>query len=194
MRKIILASSSPQRRELLQKLGIDFEVRPSDFDEASLASADPHHLTRSLALAKATSVARMIPDGGALVIGADTVVNFNGEIFGKPKDARHAREMLKKLNGNTHSVVTGFAIYDTSTHKFVTDSVETRLQFKSLSNDEIDAYVGSGEPFGQAGGYAIQGLASFFVEKVNGDYNNVLGLPTEALTNKLCEFGVLVGE
>ena len=188
MKKIILASSSPQRQSLMQKLGVDFIVEPADFDEASVAIGNPRKLAQALALAKAQKVARR--HSGALVIGADTIVNLGHEIFGKPRDAKHAREMLKKLNGRGHTVITGVAIYDADTHKFLTDAVETKVHFRPLSDLEIGAYVKSGEPFGKAGGYAIQGLAAFFVEKVEGDYFNVVGLPLERLAERLKEFGV----
>ena len=161
MKKIILASSSLQRQSLMQKLGIDFVVEPSNFDEGSVAIGSPHKLAQALALGKAQKVARRHTN--ALVIGADTIVNLGHEIFGKPRDARHAGEMLKKLNGRDHNVITGIAIYDTDAHKFLTDAVETKVYFRPLSDLEIGAYVKSGEPFGKAGGYAIQGLAGFFI-------------------------------
>lgn len=188
MKKIVLASSSSQRQLLMQKLGIDFIVDPANFDEASIVVGNPKRLAQALALAKAQSVARR--HYGALIIGADTIVNLDHEVFGKPRDAEHAKEILKKLNGREHAVITGVAIYDADTHKFLTDAVETKVHFRPLSDLEIEAYVKSGEPFGKAGGYAIQGLASLFVEKIDGDYFNVVGLPVGVLYKRLCELGI----
>ncbi|MBI2639508.1 MAG: septum formation inhibitor Maf [Candidatus Sungbacteria bacterium] len=187
-KKIILASSSLQRQELFKKFGFEFIVQPSDFDERAVEIGDPEKLVKTLALAKAKGVAERF--SGSLVVGADTVVFHNGEIFGKPQSAAHAKEMLKKLNGDTHSVITGLSLYDADTHQFVVDAVETFVSFKPISDAEIDAYVKSQEPFGKAGGYTVQGLAGLFVDRIQGDYFNVLGLPLDLLAHRLSEFGI----
>lgn len=188
MKRIILASSSSVRQELFKKFGLEFIVQPSDFDERTIEIGDPEKLAKTLALAKAKSVASRFPR--SLVVGADTVVFHNGEIFGKPQSAAHAKEILKKLNGATHSVITGLSLYDADTHQFTTDAAETLVSFKPISDAEIDAYIKSKEPFGKAGGYAVQGLAGFFVDRIQGDYFNVLGLPLDLLARRLGEFGV----
>ena len=188
MKKIILASSSPQRQELFQKFGFEFWVVPSNFDESSVNIGDPEKLAKALALAKAKRVAEFNED--AVVVGADTVVVLGDQVYGKPRDHEHAKEMLTKLSGNTHSVITGIAIYDADTHRFLTDAVETKLSFLPVSDLEIEAYVKSGEPFGKAGGYAIQGLGAFLVEKIDGDYHNVIGLPLSCLAGHLKSFGI----
>lgn len=186
MKHIILASSSPQRKDLLETLGIPFRVDPSNFNEETVAIADPEKRVAALALAKAKSVAAR--HRGTVVVGADTMVSIGGDVFGKPRNADHAREMLQRLNGQEHFVVTGVALYDTDTHHFLTDAVSTRLRFKTVNEAEIEAYVKSGEPFGKAGGYAIQGLGSFLVDAIDGDYQNVVGLPVERLKEMFAEF------
>jgi len=188
MKHIILASSSPQRQELFKKLGVDFTVQPSDFDEKTVEVGDPEKLVKALALAKAKAVA--LKHRRSIVVGADTIVFYNGEIFGKPQDAKHAKEMLKRLAGTTHSVITGLALYDTDTHKFILDSAETLVSLQPLADLEIDAYVKSQEPFGKAGGYAIQGLAGLFVENIMGDRSNVIGLPLSLLARRFTELGI----
>ncbi len=191
MKKIILASSSPQRQELFQKFGFEFWVVPSNFDESSLTIGDPERLVKALALAKAKRVAEVNED--AVVVGADTVVVLGDQVYGKPRDREHAKEMLTKLSGSTHSVITGIAVYDADTHSFITDSAETKLSFLPVSDLEIDAYVRSGEPFGKAGGYAIQGLGAFLVKEIEGDYENVAGLPLGRLARHLENFGIYCG-
>lgn len=188
MKKIILASSSPQRQELFKKLGVKFVVEPSDFDERSVDIGDPEKLVKALAYAKAKAVAKNFP--GSVVVGADTMVLHNGEVFGKPRDAGHAKSMLKKLNGSTHNVLTGVAIYDSDTHHFTLDVDQSMISFKPLSDLEIDAYVKSQEPFGKAGGYAIQGLAGLFVDDIHGDYFNIIGLPLSIVARRFTELGI----
>lgn len=186
-KKIILASASPQRLELFKTLCVQFDVEPSNFDERTIEIAEPVRLAKALALAKAKTVGERFPQ--AVVVGADTVVvSERCGVLGKPEDAAHAKEMLKCLSGDTHRVITGLAVYDTDTHRFVLDSEETIVHFKPLSDPEIEAYVKSGEPFGKAGGYAIQGLARFFVDWIEGDHLNVAGLPVGRLKEHLTKF------
>lgn len=190
MKKIVLASSSPRRSELLQKLGVPFVVDASDFDESSVCVGNPVQYVKTTALGKAKKVAERHPH--SLVIGADTIVVCDSDIFGKPRDAKHARDILGRLQGRAHSVLTGLALYDADTHRFSLDAEETRLHFQPLSQPEIAAFVKSGEGLGAAGGYDIRGMASLFLEKIEGEYANVLGLPLETLRWRLAALGVPV--
>jgi len=190
MKKIILASASPRRKELLEQIGLQFEVEPSKARERSGPTAEPHELARALSLEKARTVAEKHHD--AIIIAADTFVVFQGRILGKPHTEAEAKRMLGALNGAGHSVVTAFTIMDAETGKTVTRSVGTKVQVKKLTDAEIDCYVRSGEPLGKAGGYAIQGMGAVIVERIEGDYFNVVGLPLNALALALKEFGIRV--
>lgn len=188
MKKIVLASASPRRRDLLEKLDLEFEVEPSEHEETLDSSLEPHELVKRLSLEKASSVARKYPH--AIVIAADTIGFLDGMILGKPSDENAARQMLRLLSGRSHLVITGFAIIDTDRNKLLSRTVETRVYIKQLDSREIDAYVSSGEPMDKAGAYAIQGLGSVIVEKIEGDFYNVVGLPLSALADSLKDFGV----
>ncbi len=190
MKTIILASSSPRRQELLKKIGLKFKVVPSNYEEKIDYELEPHELAKSLSLQKAKLVAKNRKN--ALVMAADTFIVFEGKILGKPRTKTEAREILTTINGKPHSVITGFTIMDTGSNKILSHSVETKVQLRRLSSDEIDAYVESREPLDKAGAYAIQGLGSVLVEKIEGDYFNVIGLPLSALTESLKEFGVRI--
>jgi len=190
MQEIILASSSPRRYDILKRAGIPFTVEDGGYEEDLTLPLPPHELAQHLAAGKAQAVAARHPD--ALIIGADTIVVSNGKVFGKPLTGGDAREMLKKLSGVAHDVLTGFVVLDTKTGKKAGRAVETKVTFRTLSDDEIDAYVATGEPLGKAGGYAIQGAAARFVEKIEGDMDNVVGLPLTALLEELAKFGVEV--
>jgi len=188
MRKIILASQSPRRKQLLEQIGLKFEIDPSNYEEDMSLKMEPNKLAEFLSLGKAKDVARRHKD--SIIISADTIVAIDGEVFGKPKTSERAKYMLQKLSGRGHSVITGFAIIDTETGKEISKSVETKVYFKNLSEKEIDAYIATGEPLDRGGGYAIQGLAALFVEKIEGDYFNIVGLPILALTTELKNFGI----
>jgi septum formation protein len=190
MKRIILASASPRRKELLEQIGLRFEVEPSHSRERSGPAAEPHELARSLSLEKARTVAAKHHD--AIIIAADTFIVFQGRILGKPHTEAEARRMLCALSGAGHTVVTAFTIMDAETGKTVTRSVGTKVQMKKLTDAEIDCYVRSGEPLGKAGGYAIQGMGAVIVERIEGDYFNVVGLPLNALAQALREFGIRV--
>jgi septum formation protein len=172
---IILASQSPRRKYLLEQAGLQFEVRPSAFDESSVAIEQPNEYARKLAEAKALDIAQNVPN--AWVIGADTIVLINNTILGKPNSVDEARSMLIRLSGQTHVVLTGYAIVHLANKKMHTDTVTTEVVFKSLSDQEIEWYINTQEPFDKAGAYAIQGLGTFLVRKINGSYTNVVGLP-----------------
>ncbi|MBM4444864.1 MAG: septum formation inhibitor Maf [Chloroflexi bacterium] len=190
MKRIILASESPRRKELLEQIGLQFEVEPSRYRERSGPAAEPHELARALSQEKAGAVAARHHD--AIVIAADTFIVFQGRILGKPHTEAEARRMLYALSGAGHTVVTAFTIMDAETGKTVTRSVGTKVQVKKLTDAEIDCYVRSGEPLGKAGGYAIQGLGAVMVERIEGDYFNVVGLPLNAVAQALREFGIRV--
>jgi septum formation protein len=173
--RLILASRSPQRRAILEQLGIAFEVLAVDVDE--IAAGDPVEVARANALAKAQAAALLRPD--ETILGVDTVVALDGEIYGKPADETAARETLKRLAGRTHEVVSGVALID-SANPQVAHEV-TKVSFRALSDDLIRRYVETGEWSGRAGGYAIQGQGALLVRRIMGDYLNVVGLPVGKL-------------
>ncbi|MBN2099914.1 MAG: septum formation inhibitor Maf [Dehalococcoidia bacterium] len=190
MKKIVLASASPRRKELLEQVGLRFEVDPTDYDEGKISTSGPHRMATHLSQGKARAAARK--HRKAIIIAADTLVVLGGKVFGKPHTNAQARVMLRALNGRTHSVVTGFTILDTETGKVLSRSVETRVHMKRATLKEIDGYVRTKEPLDKAGGYAIQGRGAVLVERIEGDYSNVVGLPLGTLAESLKEFGINV--
>jgi septum formation protein len=190
MKKIILASASPRRKELLKKIGLKFGVEPSDYAEDMRSGLSPDELARAISLGKARAVASR--HRNTIVIAADTFIVFRGKIMGKPGTEAEARRMLRKLRGKPHSVITGFTILDTDKNKVLTKSIETVVHIRNLTSKEIETYVKSGEPLDKAGAYAIQGLGSVIVERIEGDYFNVIGLPLSALAEGLRDFGIHV--
>ena len=187
--ELILASASPRRKELLERLGLEFRTVPAEVDERPIAEGirDPERLVTALAEAKAKAVARAHP--GALVIGADTVVVLDGEILGKPSDESEARRMLSRLSGRTHHVYTGVAVVDGASGRFHVCAEVTAVTFGRLTEELIDRYVRTGEPLDKAGAYGIQGLGATLVERVEGCYFNVVGLPLFRLARLLEAFG-----
>ncbi len=173
--RLILASESPRRRFLLEQAGIEFSVIPSSFDENSVKLSSPDVYVRHLAESKARDVSKRYPD--SWVIGADTIVFIDDTILGKPVSKAEARTMLKRLSGRTHQVMTGYCICCHRIGRLVSDTVTTEVRFKELTEREIDWYINSGEPFDKAGAYAIQGIGTFLVRRINGSYTNVVGLP-----------------
>ncbi len=190
MKPIILASKSPRRKDLLEQIGISFEIDPSDYQEEKDLNLKPHEFAKYLSLQKAKNVAIRHKD--SIIIAADTFVVFEGKILGKPSSEETARKMLTKMSGKPHSVITGFTIIDTKTNKIVSKSIETKIYFKNLSPEEINSYIASGEPMDKAGSYAIQGLGGILIEKIEGDHYNVVGLPLTALVEELKNFGIKV--
>lgn len=188
MRKIILASSSPRRRDLLSQIGLKFEIDPSNYQEDMTLGMKPAKLAEYLSLGKAKDVAQRHRD--SIVIAADTFCVLNGELLGKPKTKNEAANMLQKLSGSVHSVITGFTIIDTLTNKQISRSVETRVYFRKLSKKEINFYIASGDPMDKAGAYAVQNLGGIFVERIEGDYFNIMGLPISPLCIELQKFGI----
>lgn len=173
--RIILASSSPRRADLLRVIGVDFEVAPSQVQERPHAGEAPADYITRLARAKVVGIARKREQG--LVIGADTIVVLDGKILGKPSDAAEAAEMLRSLSGRWHAVMTGVALYDIGSRQEVADYDKTLVRFGQLNEREIEWYIKSGESMDKAGAYGIQGLASLFIEEIAGNYFNVVGLP-----------------
>ena len=173
---------------MLEKIGLKFEVEPSSYAEDMRSGLSPDELARAISLEKAKAVARK--HRNAVVIAADTFIVFRGRIMGKPNTRAEAKKMLMTLKGKSHSVITGFTILDTAEKKVLSRSVETIVHIKNLTTEEIDAYVKTKEPLDKAGAYAIQGLGSVIVERIEGDYFNVMGLPLSALAESLKEFGI----
>jgi septum formation protein len=175
-KRLVLASKSPRRAEILQAVGWEFEAIAADVDETRYDSEDAVSYVRRLAQTKAETVAGQLRAG--LVLGADTVVVIGEEILGQPRDAEDAGRMLRMLSGRWHAVLTGVALVrpGQQPHALV-EHETTRVRFSEMSLDEIDWYVSTGEPKGKAGAYAIQGKAALFIEEIQGDYFNVVGLP-----------------
>jgi len=188
-RRLILASQSPRRRYLLKQAGLRFEVVPSGIDEAGFAMTSPDRYVRRLAEAKALDVAAAHPD--AWVIGADTIVLIDGTVLGKPDGRENARAMLQRLSGRTHQVYTGYSICCRRRKWTFTDIAVTDVTFKTLFDDEIEWYIHTSEPFDKAGAYAIQGLGTFLVRRINGSYTNVVGLPVCEVIEVLIEAGAV---
>ena len=178
-RKIILASASPRRKELLEKLDLDFSVCPADIDESLLPDEDAAMYPLRTAVQKAMAVAKTTED--ALVIAADTVVAVDDDILGKPRDEAEAKAMLQRLSGREHIVITGIGVVDTASGRTLSATEQTIVYFHPLRDEEIDTYIATGECMDKAGSYGIQGKGSLLVRKIDGDYFNVMGLPLSRL-------------
>ncbi len=191
MKDFVLASASPRRKELLSILNMKFDVVKSDADESAVPkNLPPNTYVRELAMLKAVSAVKHLKRD-MYVIGADTVVECEGEIMGKPKNPEDAARMLRLLSGQTHRVYTGICVLRSEDGFAAGTYACTEVQFRTLEAEEIEAYIASGEPFDKAGGYAVQGLASIFIEEIRGDYFNVVGLPLYKLSKLLKdEFGI----
>lgn len=179
---LVLASGSPQRRAILARLGVAFDVRPADVEE--LSAGEPHAVARDNALLKARAVASGLEphEADRLVLGVDTLVALDGEIYGKPTDATHARDTLRALSAATHDVVSGIALIEGAVVEVAT--AVTRVTFRRLDPPVIDWYLGLGEWRGRAGGYAIQEAGGALVRSIEGDYQNVVGLPVSLLLDR----------
>ncbi|HSW89071.1 MAG TPA: Maf family protein [Candidatus Saccharimonadales bacterium] len=187
MKKIILASTSTQRKEILDTSGIEFVVEPSGYFEDMTLPLSPHALVKHLSQGKAEAVAARHTN--AIVIGADTIVVIDDKIFGKPYTSEKAKEMLMFLNGKQNTIVTGVTIIDTDTNRKEFFIDETNVFFKNMPESAIDAYIQSGEPLDKAGAYAIQGLGAEFIEKIEGDQLNAIGLPLDKVLEIVKKFG-----
>ncbi|HEU4594012.1 MAG TPA: Maf family protein [Pyrinomonadaceae bacterium] len=187
MEPLVLASGSPRRSEILRAVGWPFEATVPDVDETPRAGEAADVYVRRLALEKAGAVASARLFG--LVLGADTVVVVDGEILGKPRDARDASRMLRQLAARTHEVLTGVALVRAETGRSVSGVARTRVRFAELSGEEIERYVETGEPLDKAGAYAVQGRAAPFIESIEGEYWNVVGLPIRLVYELARGFG-----
>lgn len=185
MKRIILASASPRRRELLEQTGILFEVITSDVEEITSEKV-PSKMVEALSYMKGKAVADQIQENG-IIIGADTIVSIDGKILGKPKDEDHAKIMLAKLQGHIHQVYTGVTIFSKEKNRLEakTFSCKTDVSMFPMTTEEIEEYVKTGEPMDKAGAYGIQGRAAIYIRSIVGDYNNVVGLPIGELYHKL---------
>jgi septum formation protein len=192
MRKIILASGSPRRKELLNQIGLKFEVVPSNYEEDMSLNMSPRKLAEFLSLHKALEVASRKKRIDGVVIAADTFVVYKNHRLGKPHTEAKALETLRMLNGKVHSVITGFTIIDLKTDKRVTKSAETKLYFRKLSDKQLKRYISYGETLDKAGAYAIQGLGAILIKKIIGDYYNVVGLPLADLLDELKKFEITI--
>jgi septum formation protein len=185
---LILASKSPRRKNLLEKTGLRVNIIPSNINESDFKLAPPKSYVEILSCAKARNISDQNPDNW--VLGADTIVVINGTVLGKPKDEDQARRMLQMLSGRKHQVFTGFTLSHQAKAEQFTNVIVTDVYFKHLSADEIDWYLATGEPFDKAGAYAIQGIGTFIVKKINGSYTNVIGLPVCEVMEFLIKKGV----
>ena len=185
--KIVLASQSPRRKELLGRMGLEFVTQASKIDESAFDGLEARELVATLSREKAQWIARQL-DGETLVIGADTVVVRDGAALGKPKDAEDAVAVLLSLSGRDHQVCTGVTVCRGD--RVLTQVEETQVTFRDLTEAEVRQYVSTGEPMDKAGAYGIQGLGGLLVEGIRGDYSNVVGLPVCRLGQMLKDFGV----
>jgi septum formation protein len=188
--RIILASSSPRRRELLSTLGFAFDVINPSSDETVSENETPEDFALRVSVEKAWSVSRSLGEG-AVVIGADTIVVVDGEILGKPEDPEEASSMLRKLSGKEHHVFTAFSIVKPKNEILHSEIVDTSVRVKPLAASEIEGYIKTGEPMDKAGAYGIQGIGSFMVRGIEGSYSNVVGLPVEELLAALKKLGIV---
>jgi nucleoside triphosphate pyrophosphatase len=187
--QIILASESPRRKFLLENAGLQFTIVPSRVNEEDFCESDPKNHVKILANAKAGDIAKKYP--GSWVIGADSIVLINKTVLEKPKSIADARRMLNLLSGNTHMVLTGYAIVCKKQSHFFSDVVTSNVTFKALDYDEMEWYTHTKEPYDKAGGYAVQGLGSFMIKSINGSYTNVVGLPVCEVIDHLYRQGVI---
>lgn len=186
---LILASASPRRRRFLEGLGLDFQIKAADVDEAPFPGEKPEAFVLRVAGEKAAAVAAIEP--GSWVLSADTVVVLDNGILGKPGDEADAQAMLLRLSGRQHEVWTGFSLYRKSSGHFVRRAVRTEVCFASLTEDLCRAYVKTGEPLDKAGSYGIQGMGGFLVESITGSYSNVVGLPLSEVIMEMLRLGII---
>ncbi|MGE0683783.1 MAG: nucleoside triphosphate pyrophosphatase [Candidatus Binatia bacterium] len=192
MATLILASASPRRRQLLQEAGAAFTVRPSNTEELVFPGESPDEYALRIAREKAQEVARH--STGDWILGADTIVEINGLVLGKPKDVEDGARMLRLLSGRTHQVKTAFTILDGAGQVKAQQVVTSRVTFKALSDEQIREYLATGEPFDKAGAYAVQGIGAALVDHVEGSYTNVVGLPVAEVLVVLRALGALSAE
>lgn len=188
--KIILASTSPRRKELFEKLRLPFEIENSEYEEDMTLKMSPKKLALTLSHGKAKAVADKHKNG--VIIGADTFVVFNDHLLGKPKSKSEAKQMLKKLSGKRVDILTGLTIIDIKNKKTIRLTDTTKVYIKKLEDKEINNYIASGEPLDKAGAFAIQGLGAVIIKKIEGDFMGAMGLPLFALAKELKKIGIKV--
>lgn len=188
MKKIILASNSPRRKQLLQQIGLKFQAIGSDYEEDMTEKLPPMQLAKKLSLGKAKALTNKYKNH--IIIGADTFIVFKNKLLGKPHTEKIAISTLKSIGGKCIYVVSGVSIIDTSKNKIISESIRTKIFIKKLSNEEIYNYVQTKEPLDKAGAFGIQELGAIFVEKIEGDYYAIVGLPLNLLYNMLKEFDI----
>lgn len=187
-RKFILASSSPRRKALLKQIGLDFKIVPSMFEENMNLKLDNVKLAKTLAYGKASEVAKRVKNG--IIIGSDTFISFKGKRIGKPKNAKDAESILKMISGKTLKIYSGIAVIDKYSGKEIVDCEMTEVKMKKMTDNEIKKYIQTGEPLDKAGAFGIQERGVKFVEKINGCYSNVVGLPIYKLYINLQKLGI----
>lgn len=190
MQKIYLASTSPRRKMLLKNAGIDFEICEVNYDEDMTLDMPPTELAKFLSRGKAESALLTIDEG--IIIAADTFIVFDGKIMGKPLIEKIAKETLRAISSKVLDVVTGLTVVDASSGKVISEAVVTKVYMKAMDNEEIDAYVATGEPLDKAGAFGIQGKGIFLVEKIEGGHSNAVGLPMFELGKILKDFGIKI--
>lgn len=189
--KIILASSSPRRKEIADQMGLEYEIIPSNYEEDMTMRLEPKDLVKTLALGKAKEVAnRQEEETEAIVIGIDTFITYNKKLLGKPKSVNEAREMLKMISGKIIKAYTGVAIIDIKNKNEMIDYDITEIILANLTDTEIDNYINTGEPLDKAGAIGIQGLGSIFIKKINGCFSGAVGLPENKIYNMIAKMGV----
>jgi len=184
--KLILASQSPRRAQLLKQVGFEFEIIPSHIDESQIQESDPASTVKALSLAKAESVAVRIDKG--IIIGSDTIVVLGDDILGKPESENEAKEMLRRLAGETHRVYTGFTLLEKPSNRRISDYEVTKVHFRNLSDWEIDRYVSTKSPMDKAGAYGIQDQSAVFADRIEGCFYNVVGFPLSKFYTAMMEF------
>ncbi len=188
-KSIILASASPRRKQLLEQMGIQLTIHPAMIDENNIQWTDPGSFVMELSRQKALAISHHYSD--EWIIGADTIVVLDDQILGKPESTSHALRMLTRLSGRMHAVYTGFCIYQKSSRTSITRFAKSDVFFKTLAQEEIEWYSDTHEPYDKAGAYGIQGMGAFLVEKIQGSYTNVVGLPVCELFQNLLNMGII---
>ncbi len=188
MKKIILASTSPRRKEILENIGLDFDVVANGYEEDMTLDMPPKKLAEHLSKGKAKDVARDYKNN--IIIAADTFISLNGHLLGKPQDENEAQKTLQMISNQTIDVITGYTIIDTQTDKIITKSVVTQVVMKEITGSEIVAYTQTGEPMDKAGAFGIQGKGALLIKEIHGDYSNVKGLPLFSLAKSLKDFDI----
>lgn len=188
MKKLVLASASPSRRQILETLGVDFEICPSNYEEDMSLPLKPKALAIHLSQGKAREVVKKYSN--AVIVAADSFAVYKGNLLGKPHTNKKAREMLAMLNGRAHSFITGFTIIDTDSKQEISGVVESKVYLRKLTNEEIDNYIAKENILEKAGAYSIQDLGMLLIDKVDGDYSNIRGLPIGIIAQHLKKFGL----